>query len=96
MPDRKSLPDGPATVQLATPESCLVVPLARCGDGSAKRAPAALRDVINDEKVIKVGVEVDWDAIELYRWSKLSNGDSSDCSSKYSMEHSAAGSASDV
>ena len=88
MPERELLPDGPATVQLATPNSCLIVPLTLCGDGSAQYAPAALRNVINHTNVIKVGVEVDWDAIELYRWSKLSIRDGNSCGSQIDGEHS--------
>ncbi|KAL7550650.1 hypothetical protein ACHAWF_013863 [Thalassiosira exigua] len=71
-PDRASLPDGPATVQLSTPSSCIIVQLARCGDGSAIHAPDILRSIINDPMIIKVGVGIDDDALELYRWSKKS------------------------
>ena len=69
-PDRAALPDGPATIQLSTPDSCLIVQLAILGDGSAKNAPTILRDVINNPNIIKVGVGIDDDALELYRWSK--------------------------
>lgn len=70
LPERASLPDGPATIQLSTPYSCLLVQLSQCGDGSATHAPAVLREVINNPNVIKVGVGIDDDALELYRWSK--------------------------
>lgn len=72
MPERISLPDGPATIQLSTPTSCIIIQLSRCGDGSALYAPEILRRVINDPKIIKVGVGIDDDALELYRWSKKS------------------------
>lgn len=72
-PERASLPDGPATIQLSTPDSCLVVQLSIMGDGSAKNAPLILRDVVNNPSIIKVGVGIDDDALELYRWSKESN-----------------------
>ena len=72
MPERISLPDGPATMQLSTPTSCIIIQLSRCGDGSALYAPEILRRVINDPKIIKVGVGIDDDALELYRWSKKS------------------------
>ncbi|KAL9183805.1 hypothetical protein ACHAXT_004661 [Thalassiosira profunda] len=75
MPDRASLPDGPATVQLSTPSSCLVVHLSRCGDGSALHAPEVLRSIINNPRIIKVGVGIDDDALELYRWSQESYED---------------------
>lgn len=73
MPDRASLPDGPATIQLSTPTSCIIIQLSRCGDGSAMYAPAILRTIINNPKIIKVGVGIDDDALELYRWSKNSS-----------------------
>ena len=68
-PERQSLPDGPATVQLSTTTSCIIIQLALCGNGSASYAPKILQNVINDPKIIKVGVGVDDDALELYRWS---------------------------
>lgn len=71
-PERVALPDGPATVQLSTPTSCLIIQLSSCGDGSALHAPEALREVISNERIIKVGVGIDDDALELYRWSKES------------------------
>jgi hypothetical protein len=72
-PDRADLPDGPATIQLSTPDSCLIVQLATIGDGSARNAPSILRDVVNNPKIIKVGVGIDDDALELYRWSRDSD-----------------------
>ena len=72
MPERASLPDGPATIQLSTPTSCIIIQLSRCGDGSAQFGPEILRRVINNPKIIKVGVGIDDDALELYRWSKNS------------------------
>jgi len=72
-PKRQSLPDGPATVQLSTTTSCIIIQLALCGDGSASFAPKILQSVINDPKIIKVGVGVDDDALELYRWSQEEN-----------------------
>lgn len=71
-PERAALPDGPATVQLSTPTSCLIIQLSCCGDGSALHAPAVLREVINNERIIKCGVGIDDDALEFYRWSKES------------------------
>ena len=68
-PERQSLPDGPATVQLSTTSSCIIIQLALCGDGSASYAPKILQSVINDPKIIKVGVGIDDDALDLYRWS---------------------------
>lgn len=78
MPERSSLPDGPATIQLSTPASCIIIQLSRCGDGSALHAPDILRSVINNPKIIKVGVGIDDDALELYRWSKESYENNAD------------------
>jgi len=75
MPERASLPDRPATIQLSTPSSCIIVQLSRCGDGSALHAPEILRNVINNPRIIKVGVGIDDDGLELYRWSKESFDD---------------------
>lgn len=72
MPERALLPDGPATIQLSTPTSSIIFQLSLCGDGSAQFAPEVLRRIINNPKVIKVGVGLDDDALELYRWSKES------------------------
>lgn len=82
-PERASLPDGPATVQLATPTSCLIIQLSLCGDGSSRHSPEALREVINNDRIIKVGVGIDDDALELYRWSKESVKDEVGASSQY-------------
>ena len=73
-PERAALPNGPATVQLSTASSCLIIQLSCCGDGSALHAPEALREIINNERIIKVGVGIDDDALEFYRWSKESVG----------------------
>ena len=43
------------------------------GDGSASYAPKILQSIINDPKIIKVGVGIDDDALELYRWSQEEN-----------------------
>jgi len=83
-PERASLPDGPATIQLATPNSCLIVQLSIMGDGSAKNAPSILRDVVNNPSIIKVGVGIDDDALELYRWSKESEG-TNQCNNLWEM-----------
>ena len=74
-PERASLPNGPATVQLSTTSSCIIVQLALCGDGSATYAPEILRSILNNPHIIKVGVGIDDDALDLYRWSKESYSD---------------------
>ena len=65
--ERAILLDGPSTVQLSTVDSCLIVHLTRYGDGTAPYAPEALRAVRNDSTLVKAGVGIDADAIELYR-----------------------------
>lgn len=86
-PHRASLPDGPATIQLSTPTSCIIIQLSRCGDGSSMYAPDILRSIINNPKIIKVGVSIDDDALELYRWSKRSSlGARSNNIGRYSKE----------
>jgi len=74
-PERASLPNGPATVQLSTTSSCIIVQLALCGDGSATYAPEILRSILNNPNIILVGVGIDDDALDLYRWSKESYSD---------------------
>ena len=74
-PERASLPNGPATVQLSTTSSCIIVQLALCGDGSATYAPEILRSILNNPQIVKVGVGIDDDALDLYRWSKESYSD---------------------
>jgi hypothetical protein len=76
-PERRNLPDGPACLQLSTLESCLVVQLAQCGDGKARCAPEVLRVAMEDESIVKVGVGIDLDALEMYRWGQDSLGLSS-------------------
>jgi hypothetical protein len=72
-PERAKLPDGPATVQLSTVDSCLIVHVSHCGDGSARCAPGVLQALLADEMIVKAGVGIDDDAIEIYRWGLDSN-----------------------
>lgn len=64
--------EGPATVQLATSESCLVIHLLRkTGRPSVASAPI-LEAVLADENIIKAGVGIDEDMMELYQtWGRL-------------------------
>ncbi|KAL7465606.1 hypothetical protein ACHAXS_005920 [Conticribra weissflogii] len=87
-PERASLPDGPATIQLSTPTSCIIIPLSRCGpDGSVLHAPEIVRDVIMNDKVIKVGVGIDDDALELFRWSRKGYEDAMADNEKWSLSN---------
>ena len=62
--------EGPATVQFATPSSCLVVHLTR--RYGQKRTPSlnVIKAVLEDESIIKVGAGIDEDMLELYRFNK--------------------------
>ena len=67
-----SLFDGPATVQLATPDSCLVVHLVR---GSARHSHACtpiLKAIMCDEQFIKAECALDENVLELHDlWNGL-------------------------
>jgi len=70
--DTESVPDapwiskepGPATVQLSTMESSLIVHLSHCRNG---KVPPALVELLHSRDVVKVGVGIDDDMLELYR-----------------------------
>jgi len=56
--------EGPATLQLSTLDSCLLVHLAH-----APRSIPALQDLLQNSSILKAGVGIDDDALELYRSS---------------------------
>jgi len=56
---------GPATVQLSTPESSLVVQLTRRSRRPSRACVPILEAVFGDEKIIKAGVAIDQDMLEL-------------------------------
>lgn len=58
---RRRPPPGPSVLQLASGDDVLVARIGR------RKCPAALVDVLGDRDVVKVGVGIDDDAIELYR-----------------------------
>lgn len=61
----------PATVQLSTPYSSIVVHLTRRPDNHrAKSVLSPLIACLSDETILKVGVGIDEDMLELYRWNK--------------------------
>jgi len=67
---RKNL--GPATVQLATPGSCLVVQLVRHNGKQSVASAPTLEAVLSDDTIIKAGVSIDDDMRQLYRhWGGL-------------------------
>jgi ribonuclease D len=64
--------DGPATVQLATPDSCLVVHLVRGSGRHSQACAPILKAIICDEQFIKAGCALDDDVLELYDlWNGL-------------------------
>jgi len=69
---------GPATLQLSTSESSLVVQIAEDGFGPIHEGglPTFLHDLLENPSVIPTGVGIDDDLVELYRWC-LEHGD--DC-----------------
>lgn len=64
--------EGPCTVQLATTDACLVVHLFRKSGGPSMAAAPILEAVLSDEAIIKAGVGIDKDLIELcHAWGGL-------------------------
>eukprot|EP00815_Leptocylindrus_aporus_P009841 CAMPEP_0116062638 /NCGR_PEP_ID=MMETSP0322-20121206/7899_1 /TAXON_ID=163516 /ORGANISM="Leptocylindrus danicus var. apora, Strain B651" /LENGTH=350 /DNA_ID=CAMNT_0003548025 /DNA_START=259 /DNA_END=1307 /DNA_ORIENTATION=+ len=59
----RGLKPGPATVQLSTTESSLVVHLTHCYG----KFPDALGELLYDDEIVKVGVGIDDDLLDLYR-----------------------------
>lgn len=57
--------DGPATVQLATPETSLVVHMARSNGKRSLACVPVLQSVLCDESIVKVGCQIDQDMIDL-------------------------------
>ena len=59
--------EGPATIQLSTPEEAIVVQLThrqKCGTKFVM--PSAVKQLLEDEEICKVGMGVDGDMMELY------------------------------
>mmetsp|Transcript_11154 Transcript_11154/g.28279 ORF Transcript_11154/g.28279 Transcript_11154/m.28279 type:complete len:302 (+) Transcript_11154:151-1056(+) len=69
---------GPATLQLSTSESALVLQIAQDGMGPIHEGglPSFLHELLENPNIIPVGVGIDDDFVELYRWC-LEHGD--DC-----------------
>ncbi len=69
---------GPATIQLSTAQSALVLQIAQDGFGPIHEGglPQFLHDLLIHPNIIPVGVGIDDDMVELYRWC-LEHGD--DC-----------------
>ena len=64
--------EGPCTVQLATTDACLVVHLFRTSGRPSIASAPILQAVLSDETIIKAGVGIDKDLIELcHAWGGL-------------------------
>lgn len=63
---------GPAVVQLATLDACLVVHLASPNGRPSSTCGPPLEAVLRDETIVKAGVSLDQDILELrQKWSRL-------------------------
>lgn len=61
---------GPATIQLSTPQDCLVIHLTRHrGENWCPTCPI-IGAFLKDETIVKVGADIDRDMLDLYRWSR--------------------------
>ena len=79
MKDKVSF-QGPATVQLATPNYVLVVHLLRLNGRPSVSCVPILEAVLADASIVKAGTGVDQDMIELYRyWGGIS------CQSRFDL-----------
>jgi hypothetical protein len=65
-----NFPNRPATVQLSTPYSSLVLQLTSNYDLDDKLL-YPLQTLLQDPSIIKVGAGIDDDMLELYRWNKM-------------------------
>ena len=64
---------GPATIQLSTVSESLVLQIAQDQYGpiyDQTVLPEFIHDILNDHNIIKTGVGIDEDMIELYRWCR--------------------------
>ncbi|VEU44075.1 unnamed protein product [Pseudo-nitzschia multistriata] len=64
---------GPATIQLSTPTDSMVFQIAQDGFGPIHETtglPGFLHDILDDPNLIKTGVGIDEDMVELYRWCR--------------------------
>lgn len=62
--------EGPATIQLSTPHSSLVVHLTRAWGDRRSTACPAIEALLKDETIIKAGAGIDEDMLELHRWNR--------------------------
>mmetsp|Transcript_17608 Transcript_17608/g.40418 ORF Transcript_17608/g.40418 Transcript_17608/m.40418 type:complete len:423 (+) Transcript_17608:261-1529(+) len=64
---------GPATIQLSTVSEALVLQIAQDGHGpiyDQTGLPDFIHDVLSDDTILKSGLGIDDDMVELYRWCR--------------------------
>lgn len=66
----QALYDGPATVQLSTPDAALVIHLTRNRNQRRSTACTAVSALLADPNIIKVCTGIDDDMLELYRFNR--------------------------
>jgi len=66
-PTNRHFIDRPATIQMSSPYSSLVIHL------TDKKVLPPLQAMLSDETILKVGVGIDEDMLELYRWDTTLN-----------------------
>lgn len=66
-PTNRDFIDRPATIQMSSPYSSLVIHL------TDKKVLPPLQAMLSDETILKVGVGIDEDMLELYRWDATLN-----------------------
>lgn len=60
---------GPCTVQLSTPFAALVIQLTEWHSNGVCAVPPSLEKLLNDPAILKVGIDIDNDMLELYQYS---------------------------
>ena len=66
--------EGPATVQISVVDAALVLQIAQEASGPHLDTIPFLSEVLADSSILKVGVGLDQDMIELIRWPKDHEG----------------------
>lgn len=67
---QQALFDGPAVVQVSTPDSALVVQLTRGRNQRQSTACTAVSALLSDPTIVKVCTSIDEDMLELYRFNR--------------------------
>jgi ribonuclease D len=72
LPWRKASYVGPATVQISVVDASLVLQIAQEDVGAFEEALPVLQKFLADATILKAGVGIDQDMIELFRWESSS------------------------